>query len=195
VASPAFRPFLVCLEATGARPGELAHSRAADFNPELGAIVYHADDTRMEGEFSHKTAGRGKSRTIFFTGEALEVIKGLVKKYPTGPLFRTRFGQPWTKKSITKRFHDLRELSGIPKLTAYSFRHTLATAWLEQGKSVDILAELLGNTPAVIRQHYAHLLGDAGNLRRQFEAFRSAAAAGDAQNPPAAANGDASAAE
>jgi integrase len=193
--SPAFRPFVVCLEATGARPGELSHATAADFNPELGAIVYHADDNRLEGEFSHKTAGRGKSRVIFFTGEALEIVKGLAKKNPAGPLFRTRFGRPWTKKGIINRFQDLREATGIPKLTAYSFRHTLATAWLEQGKSVDILAELLGNTPAVIRQHYAHLLGDAGNLRRQLEAFR-AAGGGGAQSPPDAANGGgASAAE
>ena len=56
----------------------------------------------------------------------------------------------------------------MPRLTPYSYRHTFATAWLEQGRSVDILAELLGNSPAVIRKHYSHLLGDAENLRRQL---------------------------
>jgi integrase len=187
----AFRPFVIVLAATGCRPSELAAATAADFNPELGAIVYHADDTRLEGEFSHKTAHHGKDRVILLTGEALEIVKGLVRKHPKGPLFRTRHNIAWSIRSIMGRFQKLQELVGIPQLTAYSYRHTFATSWLEQGKSVDILAELLGNTPAVIRQHYSHLLGDVGNLRRQLEAFSAfTAGAADAQTPPTAANGD-----
>src|SRR5262249_10516785 len=51
-----FRPMVVVLEATGCRPCELAHATAADFAPKLRAIIYHAEDKRREGEFSHKTA-------------------------------------------------------------------------------------------------------------------------------------------
>ncbi len=173
-ASKAFRPFIVCLEATGCRPGELANATANDFNPDLGAIVFHAEDTRLDHEFSHKTAGHGKDRIIFLTGEALGIVRELVKKRPTGPLFRSKKGAAWSDNEVTKRFRAIRKLVGMPQLTAYSYRHTFATAWLEQGKSVDILAELLGNSPAIIRKHYSHLLGDTANLRRQIEAFRSA---------------------
>jgi integrase len=191
VATPAFRPFVVCLEATGARPGELANAAAADFDAELGAIVYHADDKRLENEFSHKTGSKGKDRIIFFTGDALTIILALAEKHSTGPLFRTGVRKDrgrgeyggWTDKEITKRFRVIREAVGIPRLSAYSYRHTLATAWLEQGRSMDILAELLGNSPAVIRKHYSHLLGDAGNLRRQLEAFRRASAEGTGTRP------------
>src|SRR5262249_48743428 len=42
-APKSFKPFITCLEATGARPGELAKATAADFDPQLGAIVYHGD--------------------------------------------------------------------------------------------------------------------------------------------------------
>jgi len=36
---------------------------------------------------------------------------------------------------------------------------------------VDILAELLGNTPNVIRKHYSHLMADRKAIRRQLEDF------------------------
>jgi integrase len=186
-----FRPFIVVLEATGCRPGELAHATAADFDPALGAIVYHADSNRLEHEYRHKTAGHNKDRLIFLVGEALEIVKELARKHPSGPLFRTRRNTGWSGEEIVNRFEAIRKAVGIPRLTAYSYRHTYATAWLEQGKSVDVLSGLLGNTPAVIRMHYSHLLGDTANLRRQAEAFR--AGAGGNGTPSHEANGDASA--
>jgi integrase len=135
-ATVAFRPFVICLEATGCRPGELSSATAADFDAELGALVYHTEDTRLEHEFSHKTAGKGKDRIIFLSGEALEVVKGLVKKHPTGPLFRTGVRKDrgrgeyggWNDKEISKRFRVIRRTLGIPRLTAYSYRHTFGTA-------------------------------------------------------------------
>jgi integrase len=184
-ATKAFRPFIVVLEATGARPGEMANATAADFDAALGAIRYHADSNRLAHEHRHKTAGHGKDRVIFLIGEALEIVKELVRKRPRGPLFRTnkprrgdRGGEPngWSSEEIVKQFTAIRKKTGIPELTAYSYRHTFATAWLEQGKPVDILASLMGNTPNVLRQHYSHLMGDTGNLRRQLEAFRASAA-------------------
>jgi integrase len=197
--TPALRRVLVCLEATGARPGELMNATAADFDAELGAIVYHADDKRLEKEFRHKTAGKGKDRVIFLSGEALELIKALVKKHPKGPLFLTEKGRRlhkhlgrsgWTNNTLTERIREIRKEVGMPCLTPYSYRHTFATEWLEQGRSVDLLAELLGNSPAVIRKHYSHLLGDAGNLRRQLEAFRAASGAGRQTPKDPAAGGE-----
>jgi integrase len=189
-ATKPFRPFIIVLEATGCRPGELAAATAADFNAELGAIVYHADSNRLEHEFRHKTAGHNKDRMIFLVGESLEIVKELVRRHQTGPLFRTRNGGGWTGEEIVNRFHAIRKAVGVPRLTAYSYRHTFATAWLEQGKSVDVLAGLLGNTPAVIRKHYSHLLGDTSNLRAQLEAFRGVTpSAGGTGTPPTGTNG------
>jgi integrase len=180
-ASKYFRPFIVVLEATGCRPGELVHATADAFDAELGAIVYHAEDNRLDGEHAHKTSGH-KDRTIFLTGEALEIVKALVAKYPSGPLFRPRGGKRgWALNEVMRRFRIIRRKTGIPKLTAYSYRHSFATGFLERGGSIDILAELLGNTPDILRKHYSHLLADAGNLRRHLEAFRAATAAGDGQ--------------
>jgi integrase len=174
----AFRPLLVCLEATGARPGELIHATAGDFDAAAGAIIYHADDNRFDGEFRHKTAGHGKDRVILLSGEALEVVRNLKQKHSTGPLFRTRCGKRWRLNEVMRRFRLLRRKLGIKNLTAYSYRHTFATGWLERGGSIDVLAELLGNTAEVIRKHYSHLLVNRQNLRRQLEAYRAAPAVG-----------------
>jgi integrase len=187
-----FRPLVIVLEATGCRPSEIANATAADFDLDIRAIVYPADDKRNEGEFSHKTAGKGKDRIILLSGQALELVKQAAREHPRGPLFLTRRKAPWTERDIAKSFRDLRVKIGMSHLTAYSYRHTFATAWLEQGRSVDILAELLGNSPIVIRKHYSHLLGDRQNLRQQMDAFRaiSALEGGTGNQSPSVSRGE-----
>src|SRR5262249_42481315 len=152
----------------GARPGELFAATAKHWDDALGALVYHPDATRQDGEYAHKTASKQKCRIIVFTGEALEVMRQLVAKHPTGPLFRTRNGNPWTNSTLWPVFIKVRT---SPTVSPYSYRHTLATAWLKAGRSIDQLAAILGNTPTVIRHHYSHLLGDAQGLRSELEQF------------------------
>lgn len=174
--SPPFRDLVMVLAKTGARPGELAAATASAFRADLGAFVYHTEASRGKEEFSHKTAGEEKCRTIFLTGDALQIVKSLMKQYPAGPLFRTRAGRSWTEHSISRRFYKLAKVLGIRGLSAYSFRHTFATRWLQAGGSIDVLAELMGNTPEVIRKHYSHLCADQLGLRAKLEAFMSAEA-------------------
>lgn len=172
-ASRWLRQVAVVLENTGARPGEVVQASAAAWRADLGAFVYHAEANRLPGEVSHKSARRGKDRTIFLTGEALELVRSLVERYPTGPLFRTRFGRGWNAYTLVNAFRSLRKKCGLPSLTAYAYRHTFATRWLERGDNIDVLAALLGNSPAVIRSHYSHLCGDLAGLRRRLEDFKA----------------------
>lgn len=180
------RNLIAALENTGARPGELVGATAADWRDDLGAIVYHRDDTRMAHEFKHKTSAQ-KDRTIYFTGDALAMVRELVGQNPTGRIFRTIRGKGYARLAINQCFHHLRQRLGMPKLIPYSYRHTFATRWLLAGKSIDILAQLLGNTPATIRRHYAHLCSDHQEIRRHLEAFKGVPAAGteNASAPPA----------
>lgn len=179
-APKSLRPLIVVMEATGCRPGELALATAAHFDPRRRALVFRAAQRSRRGEQSHKTASKDKDRLILLTGEALETVRRLAEHHPTGPMFRrrayTKAGERrekgWTGQAIADAFERIREKTGIPALTAYSYRHTFATAWLEDGRSIDLLAELLGNTPAVIRDHYSHLLSDHDNLRAHLSDFR-----------------------
>jgi integrase len=164
------RNLIVALENTGARPGELVHATANDWDDGLKAIVYYADDRRREDEFRHKTAGH-KDRVIRFTGAALDMMRTLVGDRPKGVLFPSSRGRPYAKKAVQSCFVAIRDRVGMPLLTAYSYRHTFATNWLLAGNSIDILAELLGNTPATIRKHYSHLCSDRNVIRQHLEKF------------------------
>ena len=44
--------------------------------------------------------------------------------------------------------------SGVKHAHAHRYRHTLATRMLEQGHSFELVADILGNTPDVVRKHY-----------------------------------------
>lgn len=44
--------------------------------------------------------------------------------------------------------------SGVKNAHAHRYRHTLATRLLEQGASFDQVADILGNSPEVVRRHY-----------------------------------------
>jgi len=109
------------------------------------------------------------------TGRTLETVRALVNRHPSGPLFRRPGDKPFGKTVIIDRFGKLRKRLGMPGLTAYSYRHTWATEMLKAGMDVDSLAALMGNSPAVIRQHYSHLLADRHGLRAKLERIRAAA--------------------
>ena len=45
--------------------------------------------------------------------------------------------------------------SGVKNAHSHRFRHTLATRLLEQGATFELVADILGNSPAIVRKHYA----------------------------------------
>jgi site-specific recombinase XerD len=44
--------------------------------------------------------------------------------------------------------------SGVKDAHAHRYRHTLATRLLEQGATFELVADILGNSPEVVRKHY-----------------------------------------
>lgn len=190
-ALPHYRPLIQALKDTGARPGELIAARATDFRPEIGAFVFHKESTRRREQFAHKTAKK-KDRTIFLTGETLSTVKELVQRFPAGPLFRKKSGRPFQKFNVVDRFIKLQKKLKMPHLTAYSYRHQFATDMLKGGCDVDSLAEMMGNSAMVIRQHYSHLLADAKGLRAKLERFKTVAAETQTPSPPVHAAAEAS---
>jgi integrase len=177
------RPLCIVLEATGCRPGELCAATAADFDRAEGSLRFRSVVHARPGDTSHKTAAKEKERIIVLQGEALSIVAALAVEVPSGKLFRTRgravagvkkHGGGWTSSAVADAFGRVSAKLGIPSLTAYSYRHTFATAWLEQHKPIDVLASLLGNTEAIIRRHYSHLLVDFPNLRSHLAGFSAA---------------------
>lgn len=47
------------------------------------------------------------------------------------------------------------KVSGVEGAFAHRFRHTFASELLGKGESIDVVASILGDTPAIIRRHYS----------------------------------------
>jgi integrase len=188
-----FADLLTFLSETGCRPGEAYNATASHYDRELGAIVYRWDTT--EG-YLHKTAQKTeKDRVINLTPALVTLIERLIGRHPTGYLFRNRDGEQWTNSAFFLMLKRRRNKLGLKgKMIAYSYRHTFATNWLLRGGSIKILAELMGNSVAMIEKYYGHLDADRATVRRRFLEFMAGertrspgenASAGDAAARPA----------
>lgn len=145
---PDFADFLHALEMTGARPfSELATLTAEMIDWETGTIPFA----------EHKTAHKGKTRTIYISPNLGELLKRKVKERPAGHLFRNRNGNPWTSHDATRRLHHVTERLGIPRATIYALRHSMISDALANGLSANVIGELVGNSPVVIARNYDHL--------------------------------------
>lgn len=170
-ASKWMKPVLIVLEGTGCRPGEVINFSSAHFDAGINAMRFLPNSTRPGGEAGHKTGRKGKVRTIYLSGDALAVVKDHLLAYPSGPIFRTRLGRKWSVSTFDQQFAAVRDRLHLDNLTPYSYRHTFATQWLQAGRSIDLLAELLGNSAEIIREHYAHLCGDRHGLSKLVQQF------------------------
>lgn len=104
-----------------------------------------------------------KRRLIYLSPAAQEIVKRLVKQYPTGPLFRNARDSQWLKSTATRRLNVvLRNLvAEQPELgltmdhSLYSCRHTFIVRKLvETNGNVALVAEMAGNTIFVLEKHY-----------------------------------------
>lgn len=150
------RDFVYAMEQTGARPfSELATVTAAMVDFAAGTITFA----------KHKNAKKGKRRVVYLTAGLKAVLERLAAEHPEGPLFRTRAGNPWNKGSVMKWLRKAETALGLARLNAYAWRHTLITESLAKGLSADIVAELVGNSPATIHKYYSHLDQKADALK------------------------------
>lgn len=140
--------YLHFLEKTGCRP----YSEAATIT--VAMIDFAAGTIRFT---KHKNVKKGKSRTIYLTPSITEMLQRLALTRKKGLLFVSSRGNAWNSFSVHKLCGRLAKKAGIPKFSAYAFRHARATEALENGLSSDIVGELLGNSPQTINKHYSHL--------------------------------------
>jgi site-specific recombinase XerD len=69
--------------------------------------------------------------------------------------FWNGIGKPKTHKAhIHRCLRVVFSKSGVRGAHAHRFRHTLATELLGRGASLEEVADILGNSPAIVRKHY-----------------------------------------
>ena len=159
-----FHDFLFAAIHTGLRPFcELARLTADD--------VVETERGMMWKIYSSKTK---RTRKVPVRTEVAELTRRLIEAAPrqTGvQLFRNTQGGPWKKVTGVSRFRRIRQKLGWDRdsirknYSCYTCRHTfahrmLAGYWNDGvGCSIEVLAELIGDTPKVAFDHYGREWG------------------------------------
>jgi integrase len=164
-----FADLLRFMRQTGCRPAEAYHVEARYYRPADRCLVYRGHPAA--DEYAWKNARRtGKDRVIFLTKELAELVEERIKQRPEGALFRSRHNRRWCQEavSVNLRWYAKR-LDIKPAPTAYRFRHSFATDWLLNGGSIEVLADLIGTSVAMIERHYGHLMVEKDRMRSILE--------------------------
>jgi integrase len=179
-----FLYLLLFLYRTGASPAEMYGVKASEWDPKKKAFVIKATP-QERGRY--KLAHLGENRILHIPDQLAPLAEELMEKYPDGPLFRSESGEPWKNSTLCARFKSIKKAAnraaGKKKLTpvrdgvtAYSYRHQYATRWIEQGRPLAKLCELLNTSEAIIRSHYSHLFEQTASLRESLNDFDRAGA-------------------
>lgn len=148
---PVYQDVLDLLYLTGARPGELLRLTDSESGERTGlkngAINKSVNPWRADLA-KHKTAHKGKSRTLFFNPEAQAILRKYMTDDPDARIFpcrRDNFGT--AVKRACKR-------AGITPFVPHEIRHTTATESTDK-VGVEATQQLLGHSTAAMTLHYA----------------------------------------
>lgn len=124
--------------------------------------------------------GKGRKERLCVIGEpALAALRnylderdsmGLGARRDPGPLFRNRFGDRLTARSVQRRLKAYLREAGLPvDTTPHKLRHSFATHLLDAGADLRSVQELLGHSSLSTTQIYTHV-----SSQRMMEVYRKA---------------------
>lgn len=133
---------------TGARPpgeGELSLVRVKDFNAASATV--------------HIPNGKTGPRDTTLDDEGIEFFSRQVLGKRPDDLIFTNNGQAWQKQQYHRALKSAAILAELPKETVfYSLRHTYISMRLSRGMNIQVLAENVGTSVAMIQKHYGKFL-------------------------------------
>lgn len=147
------RAMLEVLYATGMRRTELIELAQRDIEPGRGTV--------------HVRLGKGRKDRFVPIGERAlawvakyerEARPRLLGAATEPRLFLNQYGQPLTSHSLTWRVRLYFDQVGVRKRGAcHLFRHTMATAMLDNGADIRHVQEMLGHRQLTTTQRYTHV--------------------------------------
>jgi integrase len=142
-----FRKLVQAALATGARYGELAALRVADFNPDSHTV--HV-----------RTSKSGKARHIILSDEGVALFKTLVAgKAGDAILLAKADGTGWGKSHQDEPIEEACGHAQIqPPISFHILRHTWASHAVMNGVPLMVVARNLGHADTrMVEKHYGHL--------------------------------------
>lgn len=122
--------------------------------------------------------GKFSGRTVLLNERAWEITQRLTEEHPTGPLFRNRLGNGWTKDALAKRMRALSAEVGV-RVIPYSLRIGFATNCVLNGAENILVSNLMGHKDTrMLSKVYAKLHKRSEHMRKVLDQVT--------QRPPAA---------
>ncbi len=128
---------------------------------------------------SKTTDETGKLRRIYLSAKAEDIVRRLSAKYPEGPIFRNKLGNPWTNYAVNCQMRRLRSRAGIGhEAVLRMLRKHWITDALERGVPIATVAELAGhqntkmieNVYSKLSQRHDYLMQAVKAVRPQVDA-------------------------
>jgi integrase len=166
---------LIALRHTGTRPSNIWRAEARNLD-RVGHTLVYADWNTDPDTPAHKTAKKtGRALVITLTPVVFDMCCRLADQHPSGPLFRTKKGEPWTACKLANRLRWYTKRLGIEHVICYGYRHSVATELLEKGVPDAEVAAILGHTGTdMIYRHYGHLGARITRIRDTLTRHRPA---------------------
>lgn len=157
----------------GLRPGELIGLLLSDLDlgadpPTLtisGAMKRGPDGRVARGDVKRSTAGL---RTIALPPVAVEAVRAHRKRLAEerlnlgkarqdhGLLFPSEVGSPIDPSHLRRVFARIATRAGLDASFPYVLRHTAVSLLVDAGKSIEQVADMLGDDPKTLYRHYRH---------------------------------------
>ncbi len=160
----------------GLRPGEVTGLRWEDLNLEAATLAVTGsikretgpdgrDQVLRRGDVKRSRAGR---RTVVLPTTLVETLRAHRGRQASerqqagevwseaGLIFSTEVGTYLDPSNVRRTFARIAGRAGLDVDFPYALRHTAASLLLDAGKSVEEVADLLGDDPRTIYRHYRH---------------------------------------
>ena len=142
-------PFIRGLCLLPFRPGALAALVVGDFDKRTADLTVGKDKN-------------GKPRRIQLPKEAAKLLVDQAEdKLPGAPLFMRANGKAWDKNSWKIPIPAAAAAAKLPRVTAYTLRHSTITDLVTAGLPLLTIAQISGTSVEMIERHYGHLASDA----------------------------------
>ncbi|MDZ4656145.1 MAG: site-specific integrase [Bythopirellula sp.] len=147
----AFRRFLLAMEWTLCRPGELARLewKHIHFDQQLALLP------------EHKTKRTGKPKVIPLIPKFERLLRWLQSRHTGDRCLLNARGKPWTPSSLNLRMRRLRKRTGLVDVVPYTLRHRGATNAILKTGDLKMTSLVLGHSSVATTERYLHLANEA----------------------------------
>jgi len=157
IVDPAVYPHIIFLIYSGLRFGEYRGLRWADVDLKKRTISITKQRTHYGEEAKTKT---GKNRIVPLHAEAINALKMIAAQQNAdwvthGYVVGKSPGLVYSL--VTKETKKIAEAFDMPSFVPHCYRHTCASLLIQAGETAEKVAFILGDTPKMINDVYAHL--------------------------------------